>query len=89
VGEALRKMFTLAVEWEWRADNPAQGFHRRLEHARERFLIVAMKRIASNTSRTRVVRGLPVVLCAGSRGWIIAHSASVKSLAYLSPARSC
>jgi len=37
----------------------------------------------------RVVRGLPVVLCAGSRGWIIAHSASVKSLAYLSPARSC
>jgi len=42
VGEALRKMFTLAVEWEWRADNPAQGFHRRLEHARERSLIVAM-----------------------------------------------
>ena len=38
VGEVLRKMFTLAVEWEWRADNPAQGFHRRLEHARERFL---------------------------------------------------
>jgi len=38
VGEVLRKMFTLAVEWEWRADNPAQGFHRRIEQARERFL---------------------------------------------------
>jgi len=38
VGEILRKMFSLAMEWEWRADNPAQGFHRRIEHARERFL---------------------------------------------------
>jgi len=38
VGEILRKMFTLAVEWDWRADNPAQGFHRRIEQARERFL---------------------------------------------------
>jgi integrase len=38
VGEILRKMFTLAMEWDWRADNPAQGFHRRLEQARERFL---------------------------------------------------
>ena len=37
-GEVLRKMFTLAMEWEWRADNPAQGFHRRIEEARERFL---------------------------------------------------
>lgn len=38
VGEVLRKMFTLTVEWGWRADNPAQGFHRRIEQARERFL---------------------------------------------------
>lgn len=38
MGEVLRKMFTLAIEWEWRADNPAQGFYRRIEHARERFL---------------------------------------------------
>ena len=38
MGEVLRKMFTLAMEWEWRADNPAQGFHRRIEQARERFL---------------------------------------------------
>jgi integrase len=38
VGEALRKMFSLAVEWGMRSDNPATGFHRRLETARERFL---------------------------------------------------
>ena len=38
MGEILRKMFTLAMEWDSRADNPAQGFHRRIEHARERFL---------------------------------------------------
>ncbi len=38
VGEILRKMFTLAVEWRWREDNPAQRFHRRTETPRERFL---------------------------------------------------
>ena len=37
-GEVLRKMVTLAIEWEWRTDNPAQGFHRRIGEARERFL---------------------------------------------------
>jgi len=38
VGEALRKAFSLAIEWGWREDNPASGFHRRLENPRERFL---------------------------------------------------
>lgn len=38
LGEALRKMFNLAVEWEMRADNPASSFYRRIENARERFL---------------------------------------------------
>ncbi len=38
MGEVLRKMFTLAMEWEWCEANPAQGFHRRIEQARERFL---------------------------------------------------
>ena len=37
-GEVLRKMFTLAIEWGWREDNPAAAFHRRIESARERFL---------------------------------------------------
>ncbi|WP_111735817.1 tyrosine-type recombinase/integrase [Roseovarius amoyensis] len=38
VGEVLRKMFNLAVEWGWRSDNPASGFYRRVESPRERFL---------------------------------------------------
>ena len=38
VGEALRKMFNLAIEWGMREDNPASGFYRRVENARERFL---------------------------------------------------
>ncbi len=38
IGEILRKMFTLAVEWGWCEDNPAQRFHRRTETPRERFL---------------------------------------------------
>jgi len=37
-GEVLRKMFTLAIGWKWRTDNPASGFRRRLENERERFL---------------------------------------------------
>ena len=38
VGEVLRKMFTLAVSWGWRTDNPASGFKKRIENERERFL---------------------------------------------------
>ena len=38
VGEVLRKMFTLAIDWGMRADNPASGFRRRIENERERFL---------------------------------------------------
>ena len=38
VGEVLRKMFTYAVSWGWRDDNPASSFHRRIENPRERFL---------------------------------------------------
>ena len=37
-GEMVRKMFTLAVTWKMRPDNPATGFHRRIETERERFL---------------------------------------------------
>ena len=38
VGEVIRKMFTLAVTWRMRPDNPASGFRRRIETERERFL---------------------------------------------------
>jgi integrase len=38
VGEMLRKMFGLSVEWRMRTDNPAAGFRKRVETERERFL---------------------------------------------------
>jgi integrase len=38
VGEVLRKMFSLAVTWKMRIDNPATSFRKRPETARERFL---------------------------------------------------
>ena len=34
----LSKMFNLAVEWEWRSDNPAKGIERYQEHKRDRWL---------------------------------------------------
>jgi integrase len=38
LGEVLRKMFSLAVTWKMRTDNPATSFRKRSETARERFL---------------------------------------------------
>jgi integrase len=35
----ISKMFSLAVRWEMRADNPAKGIERNNEEARERYLI--------------------------------------------------
>jgi len=65
MGEVLRKMFTLAVEWEWRADNPAQGFHRRIEHARERFLSPGeLVRLAAALDAARDQRAAAIIrLC--------------------------
>ena len=34
----LSKMFNLAVDWEWRPDNPAKGIVRYQEHKRDRWL---------------------------------------------------
>ncbi len=38
VGEVLRKMFNLSVQWKLRTDNPAEGFRRRPETERGVFL---------------------------------------------------
>ena len=34
----LSKMFTLAVEWGWRLDNPVKGIERYQEHKRDRWV---------------------------------------------------
>lgn len=65
VGEVLRKMFTLAIEWGWRDDNPATGFHRRIETARERFLTqqeIASLAAALNASSDQRAAGI-IRLC--------------------------
>jgi hypothetical protein len=49
----------------------------------------AIRRIASNTSRKCVGRGLPVALGGGKKGAINARFAPVRSLAYPPPARAC
>jgi integrase len=62
MGEVLRKMFTLAMEWEWRTDNPAQGFHRRIEQARERFLgPEELTRIAAVLDNAEDQRGAAII----------------------------
>jgi integrase len=62
MAEVLRKMFTLAMEWEWRADNPAQGFHRRIEQARERFLgPEELTRIAAVLDNAEDQRGAAII----------------------------
>jgi len=62
MGEVLRKMFTLAMEWEWRTDNPAHGFHRRIEQARERFLgPEELTRIAAVLDNAEDQRGAAII----------------------------
>ncbi len=36
--QLLSKMFTLAIRWEYRADNPVKGLHRNPEPTRDRYL---------------------------------------------------
>jgi integrase len=47
-GEMIRKMFSLAVQWKMRPDNPAFAFRKRPETARDRFLTFdEIERLAS------------------------------------------
>lgn len=62
LGEVLRKMFGLAVRWGMRADNPAQGFYRRLEVERERFLSLdELSRLAAALGAAEDQRGAAMV----------------------------
>jgi integrase len=38
VASILSKMFSLAIRWGWRTDNPAKGIERNDEHKRQRYL---------------------------------------------------
>lgn len=62
LGQMLRKMFNLAIEWEWRVDNPAQGFHQRIENSRERFLSIdEIKRLADALDAAEDERGAAII----------------------------
>ncbi len=37
----LSRMFTMAVKWQWRTDNPCRGIERNQEHKRRRYLTAA------------------------------------------------
>ena len=64
-GEVLRKMFNLAIKWGMRADNPAHGFHRRVEVERERFLTLPeLQRLADALGAAEDQRGAAILrLC--------------------------
>src|SRR5690606_21917898 len=64
-GEGLRKMFSRAVKWKMREDNPASGFRKRLENERERFLTLAeIERLATALARAEDQRGATIIrLC--------------------------
>jgi len=71
VGEVLRKMFTLAIDWGWREDNPASGFHRRIETERERFLspqeIVRLASALDDASDQRAAGIIRLCMLTGAR----------------------
>ncbi|WP_296643927.1 tyrosine-type recombinase/integrase, partial [Roseinatronobacter sp.] len=70
-GEVLRKMFTLAISWGWRTNNPASGFKKRVENARERFLSQdEIARLAEALDAAEDQRGAGIIrlcLLTGSR----------------------
>lgn len=63
VGEVLRKMFNLSVRpWKMRDDNPAEGFLRRAETERERFLsLEEVYRLANALAAAEDQRGAALV----------------------------
>ncbi|WIY52432.1 tyrosine-type recombinase/integrase [Devosia sp. YIM 151766] len=65
VGEVLRKMFTLAVQWKMRDDNPATSFRKRIEIERERFLSPdEISRLAEALAAVEDQRGATIIrLC--------------------------
>ncbi|KZK78856.1 putative prophage CPS-53 integrase [Pseudovibrio sp. Ad46] len=78
LGEVLRKMFNLSVQWKMRSDNPAQGFHKRPENARERFLSFdEINRLSEALENSEDRRGADVIrlcLLTGARLGEVRHA---------------
>ncbi len=67
----LSKMFSLAVQWEWRADNPAKGIERYDEEKRERWLnddeLVRLLRVLAEHPNQRAANAVLLQLLTGAR----------------------
>jgi integrase len=67
----LSKMFNLAVEWEWRPDNPAKGIERYQEQKRDRWLSDdELRRLCSvldDHPNTRAANAVRLQLLTGAR----------------------
>ncbi len=67
----LSKMFALAVDWGWRADNPAKGIPRYVEHKRERWLsdeeLARLLRVLSEHPNRRASDAIRMQLLTGAR----------------------
>ncbi|KZL09071.1 tyrosine-type recombinase/integrase [Pseudovibrio sp. Ad26] len=78
LGEILRKMFNLSVQWKMREDNPADGFHKRPENARERFLSLdEINRLSAALENSTDTRGADVIrlcLLTGARLGEVRHA---------------
>ena len=67
----LSKMFSLATNWGWRADNPARGVPRYVEHKRERWLsddeLVRLLRVLNEHPNRRASDAIRMQLLTGAR----------------------
>ncbi len=67
----LSKMFSLAVAWGWRGDNPAKGVERFAEHRRERWLqaneLGALSKAIEVYPDRRIADAIRLLILTGSR----------------------
>ena len=67
----LSKMFSLAIGWKWRTDNPAKGVERFQEHKRDRWLktdeIARLAEALGNYESVRTANAIRLLLFTGAR----------------------
>jgi integrase len=67
----LSKMFSLAIEWRWRPDNPAKGVERYEEQKRDRWLsddeLRRLCKVLDEHTNTRAANAVRLQLLTGSR----------------------
>jgi integrase len=71
VMSVLSKMFSLAIRWGWRADNPASGIEKNPEHKRERYLssaeLDALTKVLAEHEDQQAANIIRLLLLTGAR----------------------